>query len=86
MLKTNGAITSGLGRRAITQLDMSAASRLSAAISSSRYEYTAMLEEGLGGLLGGLWGTLGGLWGAFGGVFGRILGGVWGVLGDLNIL
>jgi len=36
MLKTNGAITSGLGRRAITQLDMSAASRLSAAISSSR--------------------------------------------------
>ena len=52
MLKTNGAITSGLGRRAITQLDMSAASRLSAAISSSRYEYKAMLE--------------GGLWGAFG--------------------
>jgi len=36
MLKTNGAITSGLGRRAITQLDMSAASRLSAAGSSSR--------------------------------------------------
>ena len=47
MLKTNGAITSGLGRRAITQLDMSAASRLSAAISSSRYEYKAMLEGGL---------------------------------------
>ena len=34
MLKTNGAITSGLGRRAITQLDMSAAARL--ALSSSR--------------------------------------------------
>jgi len=36
MLKTNGAITTGLGRRAITQLDMSAASRLSSAVSSSR--------------------------------------------------
>ena len=74
-----------MGRRAITQLDMSAASRLSAAISSSRYEHQAMLE-------GGLWGAFGealeGFWGCFGGPlgsFGVTLGELWvRTLGDFG--